>query len=146
VQHLIPAERLRKGYFRRWFYWRGISRALLYQRAGLDMEAPEQTTLDFSKVPHIAGVPRYLYRRALAHAAAWPGAALRRDARAAFEHETWLCFFAGIVRQRWTDSRHGTSAGRDSSRAIGVEHGPELPQDALHAAAPAGGRHQQPAG
>ena len=63
-EHIIPADRLCKTYFRRWFYWRGISRALLYERAGLDMEAPEQTRLDFSKVPHVAGVPRYLYRKA----------------------------------------------------------------------------------
>ena len=40
VQHIIPASRLNKAYFRRWFYWRGISRALLYERSGLDMEAP----------------------------------------------------------------------------------------------------------
>ncbi len=65
LQHIIPAERLNKAYFRRWFYWRGISRALLYQRSGLDMEAPERTTLDFSTVPHVLGVPRYLYRKAL---------------------------------------------------------------------------------
>jgi glycosyltransferase involved in cell wall biosynthesis len=143
VRHVIPAERLRKAYFRRWFYWRGISRALLYQRSGLDMEAPEQTTLDFSTVPHIAGVPRYLYRRALGHAASWVRAAVRRDAGAAFEHETWLCFFAGILRQRWKDSR---LAGRNFRCATGEQNGPELSQDALHAAAPAGGRRQQPAG
>ena len=63
-------NRLNKRYFRRWFYWRGISRALLYERSGLDMEAPEQTTLDFSTVPHVLGVPRYLYRKALRSAAA----------------------------------------------------------------------------
>lgn len=108
VEHLIPAARLDKRYFRRWFYWRGISRALLYQRAGLDMEAPEQTTLDFTKVPHVAGVPRYLFRKALATVAGWARAVYRRDVIAAFEHEVWLWFFAGIVRQRWTDSRaHG---------------------------------------
>ena len=104
VQHIIPADRLRKTYFRRWFYWRGISRALLYERAGLDMEAPEQTTLDFATVPHIAGVPRYLYRKALAAAVGWARSTWRRDAIAAFDHETWLWFFAGIVRQRWKDT------------------------------------------
>ena len=105
LEHIIPADRLNKSYFRRWFYWRGISRALLYQRAGLDMEAPEQTIHDFSKVPHIAGVPRYLYRKALTAAVDWITATVRRDSVAAFEHETWLCFFWGIVTQRWKDSR-----------------------------------------
>jgi glycosyltransferase involved in cell wall biosynthesis len=105
VRHLIPADRLRKAYFRRWFYWRGISRAMLYERAGLDMEAPEQTTLDFGTVPHVFGVPRYLYRKALAAAAGWMRMTLRGRTLEAFEHETWLWFFAGIVRQRWADSR-----------------------------------------
>jgi hypothetical protein len=64
------------------------------------MEAPEQTTLDFRKVPHVLGVPRYLYRKALANAAASVKAIVRRDAVAAFEHELWVWFFAGILRQR----------------------------------------------
>lgn len=105
LEHIIPADRLCKRYFRRWFYWRGISRALLYERAGLDMEVPEQTTLDFSKVPHVLGVPRYLYRKAMASAINWIRAALRRDAIAAFDHEVWLWFFAGIFRQRLRDWR-----------------------------------------
>ncbi|MBA3888705.1 MAG: glycosyltransferase family 2 protein [Acidobacteria bacterium] len=108
VRHIIPADRLTKSYFRRWFYWRGISRALLYERAGLDMEAPEQTTLDFNTVPHVFGVPRHLYRKAFASLFGWLRMALRRDATAAFEHETWLWFFTGIVRQRWKDSRPPT--------------------------------------
>lgn len=103
LQHLIPAERLNKAYFRRWFYWRGISRALLYERAGLDMEAPERTTLDFATVPHVLGVPRYLYRKALTAAADWLRSLLRRDPVAAFDHELWLWFFAGILRQRLRD-------------------------------------------
>ena len=105
LQHIIPADRLRKRYFRRWFYWRGISRAMLYERSGLDMEAPEQTTLDFSTVPHLLGVPRYLYRKALTAAMNWLRDTIRRDRVRAFEHELWLCFFAGILRQRARDSR-----------------------------------------
>ena len=105
LRHIIPANRLRKPYFRRWFYWRGISRALLYERSGLDMESPEQTTLDFSTVPHVFGVPRYLYRKAVNTALQWVGDSLKGRRVQAFEHELWLCFFAGIVRQRFRDSR-----------------------------------------
>lgn len=104
LEHIIPADRLRKAYFRRWFYWRGISRAILYHRWGLDMESPERTALDFSRVPHIAGVPRYLYRRAFTTLIDWAVAALRRDKVGAFEHEVWLWFFAGMLRQRWRDA------------------------------------------
>lgn len=101
VRHIIPASRLNKAYFRRWFYWRGISRAKLYAKAGLDMETPERTDLDFRTVPHLFGIPRYLYRKALSSAATFLTAALRGDTVAAFDHELWVWFFAGIVRQRW---------------------------------------------
>jgi GT2 family glycosyltransferase len=105
VQHIIPASRLNKKYFRRWFYWRGISRARLYAKSGLDMEAPERTTIDFRTVPHVFGVPRYLYRKALSSVVTWLTAALRGDAVASFDHELWVWFFAGIVRQRWQEFR-----------------------------------------
>jgi glycosyltransferase involved in cell wall biosynthesis len=105
LHHIIPADRLRKRYFRRWFYWRGVSRALLYDRAGLDMEAPEQASLDFSTVPHVLGVPRYLYRKAMTAAARWIRATVLRRGVQAFDYELWLWFFAGIVMQRARDSR-----------------------------------------
>lgn len=110
VRHIIPAARLTKRYFRRWFYWRGVSRALLYERSGLDMEAPERTALDFRDVPHVFGVPRYLYRRALSSAGGAIAAWLRADSAAAFDQELWIWFFAGIVRQRWIDHRRGARA------------------------------------
>lgn len=105
LEHRIPAERLTKSYFRRWFYWRGVSRAMLYQRAGLDMESPEESTVDPSTVHHIAGVPRYMYRRAVGYAARWLLDRVRGNSKSAFEYETWLWFFAGVARQRWKDSR-----------------------------------------
>ena len=104
VRHIIPASRLNKAYFRRWFYWRGVSRAMLYARSGLDMEAPERTSLDFRTVPHVFGVPRYLYRKALSSVRAAIASALRGDELTSFDHELWIWFFAGILRQRWRDA------------------------------------------
>ncbi|HZR22940.1 MAG TPA: glycosyltransferase [Vicinamibacterales bacterium] len=103
VQHLIPRDRLTKEYFRRWFLWRGISRAMLYAETGLDMEKPEQSTLDFANVPHIAGVPRYMFRSALVALKDSIVAAVKRDPVTSFERELWLWFFAGVVKQRWKD-------------------------------------------
>ena len=103
VHHVIPGDRLTKKYFRSWFYWHGVSRAILYQNQGLDMESPERTTLDFSQVPHIAGVPRYLYRTGIKKFFSIWSALARGDAIARFEDELWLWFFAGILRQRWKD-------------------------------------------
>lgn len=105
VHHIIPASRLNKSYFRRWFFWRGISRAQLYERFGLDMIAPEDTTLDYSRVPHVAGVPRFMYRQALQQLRRWAVASLKGERQAAFEHELWLCFFSGVLKQRILTSR-----------------------------------------
>jgi hypothetical protein len=103
VQHLIPVDRLTRKYFRRWFYWRGISRAMLYAETGLDMEKPEESQLDYSRVPHVAGVPRYMFRSAMTAAVDSAAAAIKGDAVASFERELWLWFFAGVVKQRWKD-------------------------------------------
>ena len=92
------------------------------RRPASTWRAPEQSTLDFSQVPHVAGVPRYLFRSAVA---ARPRrrsrATLRRDPITAFERELWLWLFAGIVAQRWHDrGQRGNSAGprRERSRAL----------------------------
>jgi glycosyltransferase involved in cell wall biosynthesis len=119
VRHIIPESRLKKTYFRRWFYWRGVSRALLYQQHGFDMENPQRRSLDFGKVPHVAGVPRYLFRTAGATALARIRAALRGDETTGFEHELMLCMYAGIVRQRWKD-RHAPFAWLDGPSAAAL--------------------------
>lgn len=105
VQHVVEAQRLKKPYFRRWYYWHGISRAILFTKLGVDMESPDNSQLDFSNVRQIAGVPRYMYRTLAAHATALIRARLRGDATAAFEHELWLCFFAGVAKQRWSERK-----------------------------------------
>src|SRR5688572_18185434 len=105
VHHVVEAERLKKQYFRRWYYWHGISRAILFTKLGVDMDSPDNSHLDFSKVPQIAGVPRFMYRTLLTHAKNLIVARLRGDVVTAFEHELWLCFFAGIARQRWTERK-----------------------------------------
>jgi glucosyl-dolichyl phosphate glucuronosyltransferase len=101
VEHVIPAARLTKHYFRRWYYWRGVSRGMLFTQSGLDPETPQQTTLDFARVPQILGVPRYLYRKALITVGRWVRDLWRRDTVARFERELWMCFFVGFVQQRW---------------------------------------------
>ncbi|MGH9346249.1 MAG: glycosyltransferase family 2 protein [Vicinamibacterales bacterium] len=103
VRHVIHADRLKKSYFRRWFYWRGISRALMYQQHGLDMESPQRAAFDFARMPHVAGVPRYLYRTAASTMARVIATRVRGDETRAFEQELLLWMYAGILRQRWRD-------------------------------------------
>jgi len=103
VQHWVPRHRLTKRYFRRWFYWRGISRARMYAWMHLDMESAEQTRQDVTQVAHLFGVPRHMYRTLVSSIVRSLRARARGDSVAAFEHELWVYFFAGIARQRWKD-------------------------------------------
>ncbi|MGA9771362.1 MAG: glycosyltransferase family 2 protein [Blastocatellia bacterium] len=121
VNHIIPSDRLKKRYFRRWFYWHGISRAMLYEQARVDMEAPEESTLDYSKVPHIAGVPRYMYRSCLRMIKDMLKAAFQGDRVATFENELWLWFFAGIVKQRWKDRKGQPTTDLQAANLAGTE-------------------------
>lgn len=105
VRHVIPKDRLDKRYFRRWYYWNGISRALLYRTSWIDMQAPESTEVDFAQVPHIFGVPRFFYRKAPREVRRALVSAWRGDAVASFDAELWLWFFAGVMRQRWRDRK-----------------------------------------
>lgn len=57
IYHYIPPARLSRAYYRRWCFWRGVSLGLMDRRHPLP-------------VRYLAGVPRYLWRRAA-------GAALR---------------------------------------------------------------------
>lgn len=105
VHHVIPAERMHKRYFRKWSYWHGVSRAMLFAQHPIDMQAPEETTLDFSKVRMILGVPRYMYRSCMESAIAMAKERLKGKPVAAFEREMELWFFLGVLRQRWRDRR-----------------------------------------
>jgi glycosyltransferase involved in cell wall biosynthesis len=103
VHHVVEAYRLTKQYFRRWSYWNGISRAILFTKLGVDMDSPDNSRVDFSKVPQIAGVPRQMYRTLVTHVKELAVARMRGDDVKAFEEELWLWFFAGVVKQRWAE-------------------------------------------
>jgi len=105
VHHLVPPDRLRKQYFRRWLYWHGISRAMLYLHGGFDMEEPEGQRPDSRRALEIGGVPVHLARKAVRTTRSLLWHRLRGHEGDAFEYELWLCFFAGVVRQRWSDRR-----------------------------------------
>jgi len=120
VHHLIPRERLDKRYFRRWFYWHGVSRAMLYQQRPIDMEAPEETNIDFAKVRLLFGTPLYLYRSCLRSGVAWIRTALNGQQIACFEHELALWFFLGVLRQRWKDRHQPPGTGKDTGTVAGA--------------------------
>ena len=99
VHHLVNRQRLTQRYFYRWFYWHGISRAILYRTTGVHLLEPEGQITHASE-RHVLGVPTSLWRDA---ACASVSAARRRllgKRREALEYELRVCFWAGVLRQR----------------------------------------------
>ena len=102
VRHHIPASRLTRRYFRRWWYGKGISRAAL--------ERDQPTTelgLDLRQTPHLLDVPRYMFGSAARDMVGWLRARAAGHVTTAFRHEMMLAYFAGYVRARRT-SRNST--------------------------------------
>jgi glucosyl-dolichyl phosphate glucuronosyltransferase len=102
VHHSVESERLSRRYFHRWFYWHGISRAILYENRGLHLLNPEDAgTHDDER--HLLGVPSSLWRQAgrasLSAGKRW----LLRRSDDALQYEVMLCFCAGVLRQRLVD-------------------------------------------
>ena len=103
VHHSVEAERLTRNYFLRWFYWHGISRAVLYRTTGLHLLEPEGEATHANE-RHVIGVPVSLWRFA---ARAMASAARRRAMGrhdAAVQYELLIAFSAGVIRQRFRDS------------------------------------------
>ncbi len=112
VQHWIPAERLTKRYFRRWFYWKGISRAAVKDRVYVG-----GVWLPASQVRRVAGLPRTLYKETLAATVRLARDAARRDPAAAFQAELRLWYAAGYARGSWLGDPSPTAAGRAETGA-----------------------------
>ena len=93
VRHLVPASRLTREYFRRWFYWHGRTMARMADAIYLD--------LDLAHVPCLAGVPRFVYREFLQQVGRWIGRAGRADALALLIEEVTLIEYLGIFSEAW---------------------------------------------
>src|SRR5207237_8691375 len=94
VRHLVNPGRLEKQYFRRWLYWHGISRAMLFLHGGFDMEEPELAQPPYAGERRIGGVPAHLVRKAGRRMRSFAWHALQRDVAVVFGYERCLCFVA----------------------------------------------------
>ncbi len=97
VRHHVPASRLTRAYFRRWFYWHGRTLA----RMADEIYAP----LDLSEVPHIVGVPRFLYRQALQQCWKWVRVLGARNALDVLIEELQTIEYVGFFAERWHPRR-----------------------------------------
>ena len=95
VQHHIPARRLTREYFRRWWFGKGVSRSAL-ERA----QPVTELGVDLRATPHLLRVPRYMYGSALRDAIGLVRNALFGRRADAFRHEMMLAYFAGYFVSR----------------------------------------------
>ena len=100
LRHHVPAARMTREYYRRWWYWKGIARARMQE-----LHAISELGLDVASAPKIARVPRFMWGTALRDARGWVTAALTGNAVRRVEHEMMLTFFAGYAGDRWRRQR-----------------------------------------
>ncbi|HEX5473878.1 MAG TPA: glycosyltransferase [Vicinamibacterales bacterium] len=91
VFHHVPVPRLQKSYFRRWWYWRGISRARLDRLVG--------TAGDAAPVATLLGAPRYMLRSVLEDASGWISSWGVRRETDRLVHELHALYLAGYIRE-----------------------------------------------
>lgn len=110
LQHHVPASRLTREYYWRWWYWKGIARAGMQ-----DLHPVSELGLDLGAVPHLAAVPRFMWGAAARDAAVWLSATLASDAVRRAERETSLAYFAGYLEGRWRNVLRRPRLGSESA-------------------------------
>jgi glucosyl-dolichyl phosphate glucuronosyltransferase len=95
VDHHIPAARLTKQYYRRWWIGKGHSKAILEA-----LQPITEMGLDLRRVPHIGSLPRFMVGDALRDAAAWLRAVVRGDVTEAIRREMRLAYVTGYLGAR----------------------------------------------
>ena len=97
VRHYVAAQRLTRQYFRQWFYWHGKTRALMIEDLYPDV--------DLTRVPRVAGVPRFLGREVLSQFWRWLRTRGSNDALQALHEELRLLQFVGLITECWRRRR-----------------------------------------
>jgi GT2 family glycosyltransferase len=88
VHHWVPASRVRMRYVLRWFFWSGVTNALLDEAEG-------------QPAPALFGVPRYLVKRFFAGIAGALAFAARGRVTAAIDRAIDVAFAAGYAARCW---------------------------------------------
>jgi hypothetical protein len=93
VRHHVPAARLTREYFMRWWYWKGVAKALLEQRHPVT-----DTGVDLTRVPSMGGVPRFLFGSAIRDLFGLVRAAATFNRIEIMRRLSMLCYFAGYLK------------------------------------------------
>jgi glycosyltransferase involved in cell wall biosynthesis len=97
VAHHVPASRLTKQYFRRWWFWKGLSRA----RVDAIHHATE-LGLDLRRVPRLARVPRYVWGQIPREILGWLRARIGGRPLDAMRHAMRVAYCLGYIRACWS--------------------------------------------
>jgi glycosyltransferase involved in cell wall biosynthesis len=100
VKHHVPAARMKRDYFRKWFFWHGRTLARMADAVYLD--------LDLTKVPSLAGVPRFMYREFFQQFRRWLGRVGGADSLALLIEEVRLIEYLGF----FAEARHRRPVAR----------------------------------
>jgi cellulose synthase/poly-beta-1,6-N-acetylglucosamine synthase-like glycosyltransferase len=103
VRHFVPASRLTRRYFRRWFYWHGRTMARMAGSIYID--------LDLARVPYVGGVPRFLYRELLAQVFRWLRRLGHHDGLSVLIEEVTLLEYLGFFAESWSRGRSSVASG-----------------------------------
>jgi glucosyl-dolichyl phosphate glucuronosyltransferase len=96
VRHCVPAARLTLGYFLRWWFWKGVSRARVDRIHGVT-----ELGLQLQGVPHVAGVPRYVWGQIPRVAARGLRALVHGRRPELMRHVMHLVYCLGYIRACW---------------------------------------------
>jgi glucosyl-dolichyl phosphate glucuronosyltransferase len=95
LNHHVPASRLTRDYYRRWWYWKGVARARMQA-----LHPISELGVDLRTTPQIAGIPRFMWGSAVRDVVGWLSATARGNGTRQAEHEMMLAYFAGYASTR----------------------------------------------
>ena len=110
LDHVVPASRLTRSYFRRWWYWKGISHARVHR-----MHGSTELGVDTRTVPRLFGVPRFVFGNTVRSVRGWARAWVERDPRRRAERWLAICYYAGYCRECWRKGATGAAGVRQSA-------------------------------
>ena len=119
VEHHVPAARLTKSYFRRWWYGKGVSKATLELHQPLT-----ELGLDLRREPHVGPVPRFMLGSAVRDAIGYARELIAGNRASRFRHEMMLAYTAGYVTARgwgWRRPRYESAAPAFAVGSTNVE-------------------------
>ena len=94
LDHHVPASRLTRSYFRRWWYWKGVSHARLHRLHGRT-----ELGLNLADVPRLFGVPRFIYGTITGSLREWVGALTEWTRVKSEERGLMIAYAFGYIRE-----------------------------------------------